>query len=42
MEVTDMTRKVKQAGDLLGIELLDHLVVGYRDFASLKELGLMD
>jgi DNA repair protein RadC len=37
-----MTRKVKQAGDLLGVEVLDHLVVGYQDFASLKELGLMD
>jgi DNA repair protein RadC len=37
-----MTRKVQQAGNLLGVEVLDHLVVGYRNFASLKELGLID
>ncbi len=33
----DVTRKISQAGRLLGIELLDHLIVGADDFASLKD-----
>jgi len=40
-EDANLSRKVKQAGEILGIELLDHLVVGYRDFVSLNERGLI-
>ena len=36
-----ITRKLKQAADLLDIELLDHIVIGGKRFVSLKERGLM-
>jgi DNA repair protein RadC len=29
-----------EAGNLLGIEVLDHLVIGHQRFVSLKERGL--
>lgn len=35
-----MTRAVKQAGDLLNIELLDHVIIGRNKFTSLKERNL--
>jgi DNA repair protein RadC len=35
-----LTREVIAAGRLLDIELLDHVVIGDRRFASLKQLGL--
>ncbi|MFA6547398.1 MAG: DNA repair protein RadC [Candidatus Magasanikbacteria bacterium] len=34
-----ITKRLAQAGEILGIELLDHVVVGKEKFASLKELG---
>ena len=34
-------RELAQAGKLLGIDLLDHLVIGGERFVSLKERGLM-
>ena len=36
-----ITRDLAQAGKLLGIELLDHVVIGGERFVSLKERGLM-
>ena len=36
-----ITRRLKEAGHLLGIELLDHVVVARRSFASLKERKLL-
>ena len=37
-----VTRALRQAGKLLDIELLDHLIIGYNNhWASLKEKGLM-
>ena len=36
-----ITRKLKQAGKLLDIELVDHIVIGRGRFASLKQKGLM-
>ncbi len=36
-----LTRELVQAGKLLGIELLDHVVIGGERFVSLKERGLM-
>ena len=36
-----ITRELTQAGKLLGIELLDHIVIGGERFVSLKERGLM-
>lgn len=35
-----LTRSVVQAGKLLDIEVLDHLVIGYGQFVSMKEKGL--
>jgi len=35
-----LTRAVKQAGTLLDIDFLDHIVIGHDRFVSLKERGL--
>jgi DNA repair protein RadC len=35
-----LTRQIIQAGKLLDIEVLDHLVIGHGKFVSLKERGL--
>lgn len=34
-----VTRRLEQAGKLLGIEVLDHLVIGDGRFVSLRDLG---
>ena len=39
-EDVNVTRQLTQAGRLLDIELLDHLVVGQQRFVSLRERGL--
>ena len=35
-----LTRQVKEAGKMLGIELLDHIIIGDRQAVSLREQGL--
>jgi DNA repair protein RadC len=35
-----MTRNLIEAGRLLDIEILDHVIIGEGRFASLKQLGL--
>lgn len=35
-----ITRQISEAGKLLDIELLDHLIIGHQRFVSLKERGL--
>ncbi|CAG7631094.1 hypothetical protein PAESOLCIP111_03264 [Paenibacillus solanacearum] len=40
-EDIQMTKRLVQAGDIIGIEVLDHVVIGDQKFVSLKELGLM-
>jgi DNA repair protein RadC len=40
-EDVQLTRRLKEAGDLIGIELLDHLVIGDNRFISLKEAGCL-
>ncbi len=37
-----VTRRMKRAGDLLGIPLLDHIIVGEQSSASLRAEGLLD
>jgi DNA repair protein RadC len=37
----ELTRRLVKAGELMGIEVLDHLIVGPQEFLSLKERGLM-
>ncbi|WP_391563836.1 JAB domain-containing protein [Paenibacillus cremeus] len=36
-----MTNRLVQAGEIMGIEVLDHLIVGDGEFISLKEKGHM-
>ncbi|AEI44970.1 RadC family protein [Paenibacillus mucilaginosus] len=36
-----LTRRLAEAGEIVGIEVLDHLVIGDQRFVSLKELGYM-
>lgn len=38
-EDIQVTRRLKEAGNLMGIELLDHIVMGDDEFVSLKEKG---
>jgi DNA repair protein RadC len=40
-EDVEVTRRLSAAGQLVGIELLDHLIVADRQFVSMKELGFM-
>lgn len=37
----DLTRRLLQAGEIMGIDVLDHLIIGADDFLSLKERGLL-
>ena len=37
----NLTRRLMQAGEILGIDVLDHIIVGSDDFISLKERGLI-
>ncbi len=36
-----ITRRLIEAGNIVGIEVLDHVVVGYNQHRSLKAMGLM-
>ncbi len=37
----DLTHKLQEAGKIMGIELLDHVITGERSYFSLKEKGLL-
>jgi DNA repair protein RadC len=37
----ETTRRIKAAGDLLGIPLLDHVIIGGAKFFSFRERGLL-
>lgn len=37
----DVTRRLEEAGKLIGIEVLDSLIIGHNEFTSLKEKGLL-
>ncbi len=37
-----VTRKLASSGNMLGIPLIDHLIVGATSVVSMKELGLLD
>lgn len=39
-EDIQVTRSIVEAGNLLGVEVLDHLIIGRQRFVSLKERGL--
>jgi len=36
-----LTKRLKEAGDILGISLLDHLIFGDNSFVSLRDKGLL-
>ncbi len=36
------TKRLKEAGDVIGIKLLDHLIFGHGSFISLREKGYLD
>lgn len=36
-----VTRRLVEVGRIMGIELLDHLIIGNRKFVSLKEKGYL-
>lgn len=38
-EDKDITLRLKEAGDIIGIKLLDHIIIGDRNYLSLKEKG---
>ncbi len=40
-EDIEVTRRLFECGNLIGIELLDHLVIGDKKFVSLKEKGYL-
>ncbi|WP_077610808.1 RadC family protein [Clostridium sp. Marseille-P2415] len=40
-EDLSLTRRVKEAGELIGIQLLDHIIIGDNSYISLKERGIL-
>lgn len=38
----DTTQRIKEAGKLMGIPLLDHIIIGDQKYTSLRKMGLMD
>ncbi|MGH2015349.1 JAB domain-containing protein [Aerococcus urinaeequi] len=38
----DFTRRLAEVGDLIGIEILDHIIVGGDAFLSLQEYGIFE
>jgi DNA repair protein RadC len=35
-----LNKRLVEAGELLGIEVLDHIIIGNPDYASMKRRGL--
>jgi DNA repair protein RadC len=40
-EDISITRRLKEAGDLLGLKVLDHIIVGDGEYLSFVERGLL-
>jgi len=40
-EDISITTRIAEAGKLMGVELLDHIIVGYRNYCSMKEKGII-
>lgn len=36
-----VTEKIAQAGQMIGVELLDHIIIGGNEYCSMKELGVL-
>lgn len=41
-EDISLTARLRQAGELMGVQVLDHVIIGRERYASLAELGLLD
>lgn len=39
-EDVSVTRQLVQSGEMLGIDVLDHIIIGHQNYVSLKERGL--
>lgn len=40
-EDINITLRIKECGKIIGIELIDHIIVGYQGYISLKEKGII-
>lgn len=40
-EDINITKRLKECGTIIGIELLDHLIIGYNKYVSMKEKGII-
>ena len=40
LEDIRLTKRIREAGELLDIRLLDHIIIGDNSYVSLKERGL--
>mgnify|MGYP001946399917 FL=1 len=40
-EDIEVTRRLKECGRMIGIEILDHIIIGDKRFVSLKEKGYL-
>ena len=41
-EDIQVTRKIKQSGEILDILLMDHIIIGDHTYTSLREIGMME
>ncbi|PGY11961.1 DNA repair protein RadC [Bacillus cereus] len=39
-EDIEATRRLKECGDIIGIRLLDHVIIGDNNFVSLRRKGI--
>jgi DNA repair protein RadC len=40
-EDISLTKRIKEVGKILGVELLDHIIIGDDNYVSLKERGIL-
>ena len=40
-EDVEITRKLKEVGEVMGIKVLDHVVIGHDRYFSFKEKGML-
>ena len=40
-EDTNITERIKESGNILGIKLIDHIIIGDNSYYSLKEKGII-
>lgn len=40
-EDINVTKRIMESGKIVGIELLDHLIIGYNEYISMKEKGII-